>query len=165
MKTSAALTSIYSFNASLPSSASAAMATLMAGQGITGTGAFGVGETQDAGVLTTLPLYRSIAVGASPTTVCLSGANGTYNKAGNWLAFRFTPPAAGIRTITVSSTRVGADPDFLVYQNGTRLITALSPPAAAEVASAAMSTAEAVLVVNDDQLQDGGSACLTVRVQ
>ena len=165
MKSTTALTSIYSFAANLPASASSATSALLSGQSITGTDAFGTGETGNADLAVTLPIYKTITVGAPATTVCVSGVNGTYNKAGNWLAFRFTPSAAGTRTFTVSSTTAGADPDFYVYQGGANVLTAINPPASSETASITMTATQAVLIVTDDQLVDAGTSCLSVRVQ
>jgi hypothetical protein len=165
MRSSTALSSIYTFNAGLPASASQAMSQLMVSQGINGTGPFGVNETGNADLTVTLPIYRPITVGAAASSVCASGVNGTYNKAGNWLAFRFTPTSAGKRTITVSSTRAGADPDFYIFQNGVQIVNATLPPAAVETATTTMTATEAVLLVTDAALIDGGVACLDVQIK
>jgi hypothetical protein len=129
----------------------------MAGQGITGTGSYGAGETNQA---ITYPPYRTIKVGDPATTVCLDTANGTPNKLGNYAALRFNVPAMGSRTFTLTG---GTDPDFEVFQTRLKL-RAVTSTAGSEVASVNLDAGEAVVVINDDALTTG-SSCLSIKIQ
>lgn len=89
---------------------------------------FGDNETDNAGSPDVLPIHAALAVnGPTPVNLCstdefTSGLTGAVNKLGSRRFLRFTPPAAGLVTITLRATSVPpgefADPDFVVHRQG-----------------------------------------------
>ena len=101
----------------------AAVNELSAAQSINGTGAAGIGETNNGTESTSLPVYKIASVGGNAVEICSVTTNGTGNKLGNriYVAFNITSP--GLHTLRVQRTSGSAntDPDFRVFRNGTLL--------------------------------------------
>ena len=101
----------------------AAVNALSAAQSINGTGAAGIGETNNGTESTSLPVYKIASVGGNAVEICSVTTNGTGNKLGNriYVAFNITSP--GLHTLRVQRTSGSAntDPDFRVFRNGTLL--------------------------------------------
>lgn len=166
MRSLTALSTIYSFQASLPVGASAtAMSGLMSSQGITGTGLYGAGESNLPGY----PPYRVITVGSAGTNTCMSDPYGVPNKLGNYSALRFTASVTGNRTITVSSAGT-KDPDFDVYQNGVLIASANSSVVGSETKAVTVAAGDVVIVATIYELTGPtqtftGTQCVNVTVQ
>ena len=106
-KNQSTVTTVFSFlaqiSADVPSSAQA-IANLAAAQSINGTGYQGIGETNDGGVTTSLPLYKLATLGNS-VTLCSSddvkdivtGDLGENNRLGNYDFSLISLPAVGTR--------------------------------------------------------------------
>ena len=89
---------------------------LAAGQGIDGTGADGAGETNDGGIASVLPVYRTAVLDGAAVEVCSVDDAGSFNKLGNRAWVRFSVPAEGIYTITMSGPR--GNPAFGIFSAG-----------------------------------------------
>lgn len=112
---------IFSFLTSfrMNSSASdAAIDALVNSEGINGTGSYGVGETNDGGITTVLPVFKTLTVGGAPVTLCSTNDAGTNNKLGNYDFARLTIATTGSYTLTMTRTSgpTGRDPDFFISQ-------------------------------------------------
>ena len=101
---------------------------MLAPQGISGTGSFGAGETNDGGLPTVLPMVKTLTVGGGATTVCSFDDAGTINKLGNVDFLRVSVGAAGSYTLTMTRTSgpTGGDPDFFIFQAGNLIDVAQS---------------------------------------
>jgi hypothetical protein len=135
MKTTHALASIFPFLNGLKTanaSDQAIIDQLAQGQAIASvTTDFGENETNDAGSIDVLPIYTPITVDGPAVNICstdeFSGATtGSENKLGSRRLLRFTPPAAGNVTITMTATSIpageNADPDFWLFLEGQRFL-------------------------------------------
>ena len=115
----------------------AAVNALSAAQSINGTGAAGIGETNNGTETTSLPVYKIASVGGNAVEICSVTTNGRGNKLGNriYVAFNITSP--GVHTLRVQRTSgsTNTDPDFRVFRNGTLLGIADSGTVNVETAS------------------------------
>ena len=100
----------------------AAIEALAAGQDINGTGADGAGETNDGGIASALPVYRTAVVDGAAVEVCSVDDAGTVNKLGNRVFVRVSVPTEGTYTIAMSSPR--GNPVFAIFRAGTLIATA-----------------------------------------
>ncbi|MDQ2641564.1 MAG: PKD domain-containing protein [Pseudomonadota bacterium] len=138
-KDTPAMTSIFSFAAALKAARpgdAAGIDALLAAQNIDVAGIDAFATMQmSAPFSNMLPLYRTITAGV-PVDVGNSGTRTParlYNKAGNRSFLRFVPAATGAVNISVvtSNTNVApaaADPDFLVYRNGSLVALEFDSP-------------------------------------
>ncbi|MGH8239545.1 MAG: hypothetical protein ACREXP_21380, partial [Steroidobacteraceae bacterium] len=163
--TTDALTSIFTFSTGLRAAqpaAQPAIDTLLAGEDITGTGDFGVGETNDGdgnpsvnnGVL---PIYGDIARNDPPITVCSRSPFGhaSGNKLGNRVFLRFTNDMA--RPITIQATGTNSvggaipatDPDIFVLRRGTLAAFGAGTGSSETISQAALPAAAYIIEVYD----------------
>jgi hypothetical protein len=132
-RTTQALTSVFSFlqgYGAVNPAAAAGVAQLRAALQISGTDAFGSGETNDGGDASVLPVYASVALNDAPRIVCTNAANGDRNR----LGFRkfFVLQLAGDANVTVNVTgavgnpgSAGAtDPDIFIFRQGVEVARA-----------------------------------------
>jgi hypothetical protein len=133
-----AVTSIFSFVTALKAAGTgqnSQIDTLVAAQNITASGIDAFATTETHSPLTpsskVLPLFTPITLN-TPVVVSNSDDAGNYNKAGNHRFLRFVPATNGDFhiTLTTSNPDPAADPDFVVYARGARVVTATSPPTA-----------------------------------
>lgn len=110
-----------------PASA-AAIDTISAAQGINGSGYDGAGETNNGGIASALPLYKTVTVDGPTVEICSVDAAGSFNKLGNRAFLRFTLPANATVTLTMArvSGATSSDPDFTIYSNGAAIARAES---------------------------------------
>jgi hypothetical protein len=129
--TTRGVTSIFPFLAAFKAdhpSDQALLDTLAADQSIGSVADdFGDNETNDASSLDVLPIYAEIPVDGSVVNLCStdefkSTSTGSTNKLGSRRFLRFTPPASGLVTMTMTATSIPpnqyADPDFVVHRQG-----------------------------------------------
>ncbi|WP_269759617.1 hypothetical protein [Variovorax sp. E3] len=126
-RSAAPVTSIHlfaaAFNAVAPGNA-AALKSLLAGQGITSTDAYGAGESNNDSAAATpvpnvLPMYRPLAVGVLANNIaCISNVAGTGNKLGNISYLSFSVLASRDYTIQVTSGGAPGAPDFDLFKAG-----------------------------------------------
>jgi hypothetical protein len=128
MRTQASLPTIFSFAAAVRSANVATVTTALnsvisANSISTTADEWGMGETNDGGLASNLPVYTTLAFNA-PTTVCYSIVNMTdatdINKLGMVKYHRHTlstTNAAALRTVRVNF-EANRDVDFDVYQTG-----------------------------------------------
>jgi len=127
-KNTPAFTSIFSFANRLKiasASNSAAIDSLLTSQDISVTDDFGTGETNNGGDVRNLPVYSNLSSGEN-IEVCSYGSNGQYNKLGNRKFIKIEISSTGSYTFTADGTTSGDDPDFSVYQNGSRVFVSES---------------------------------------
>jgi hypothetical protein len=169
-----ALNTIFSFAAAVRSAGDAKVSTalnsLLTSQNIF-AGRFadqwGSGETNDGGRANNLPVHKTLSTTAQP--VCFNRApDGTDNKLGGNRYFRFTVPAAGVKTITAAFNAAdGHDIDFEVYQNGTLIDRATSESTTSEVISSNVAAGEIVVRVFDYNINTASTSaadCATIRI-
>ena len=102
-------------------SISAGVDALLARENINGTGILGTGETNNAGVAESLPLFIDVALGSTVNFCSVDDADpgGTLaNRTGKRQYLRFTLPAQQAVTLTMTRTSgpTGSDPDFFVFK-------------------------------------------------
>ena len=142
---------------------------LLTTQSITSMQSDAVGETNDGGVPTVLPVYKTLTVGGPPATACSVNDIGTQNRLGNFDFVRFSVPSP--QNVTISVTRTSGasstDPDFLLFRSGIFLRNANGTANNSESTSINLSAGEHLLVVTDFNNDDGTGfdACFDVRVQ
>ena len=103
------------------------IADLAEGQSIAGTGSDGVGETNDGGISSALPVYRKIDInGSTLNELCTLASEGSQNKLGNSVFISFDVALAGehIFNATTASGAMLADVDFVIYKAGVVIATA-----------------------------------------
>ena len=116
-------TSIYPFinrlKSQQPSSANA-IDSLLNTQQIYGSGDNGVNETNDGGISSVLPVYKTAPIGGDAISVCSVNDAGTYNKLGNTVFVTFEVTTSGFHTFTVTATggSTQSDPDFGLFKAG-----------------------------------------------
>jgi hypothetical protein len=129
-KSTSAFTSIFVFARALRddnSSQSANIQNLLQRENIRGTGEFGANETNDGGDVGFIGVYTDISAGVPVTGVCSTNGTPDGNKLGNRRFLRYVKTSSGpvnIQAIgaaaaSVPSSGIAADPDILVYQQGT----------------------------------------------
>jgi hypothetical protein len=127
-----ALTSIFSFAVPLKAEnpgAASAIDGLLEAQDITGPGMdiWAATETNDAGVVDVLPLYKEAVVDGGPVTVCSNDQFGTFNRLGVRQFVRFEATAAGLHRFTAVGAE-GTDPDLVLYRRGLVKISETAVP-------------------------------------
>ena len=103
------------------------IADLAEGQSIAGTGSDGVGETNDGGISSALPVYRKIDInGPTLNELCTLASEGSQNKLGNSVFISFDVALAGehLFNATTASGAMLADVDFVIYKSGVVIATA-----------------------------------------
>jgi hypothetical protein len=134
-RTTAALTSIFSFATALKNAApseSSNINALLQNEAISGADEFGSGENNNGGFtsppsVNVLPLYRPLS--ASPQLVCVRASDGqdSFNKLGFYKFFRFSLSAATSVSFNLSgqadpsaptTTQIAVDPDIWIYRQG-----------------------------------------------
>jgi hypothetical protein len=168
-----ALTSIFSFLAALQgevSASSAAIAQLRSGESITGTDAFGTGETNDGGDTSALPVYRPLVLNDPQQRVCVRASNGV-DKLGYSKFFRLTLGANSSVTLHAvgavdpgtPGSMAAADPDIFVYRRGAIVAAGTTDGSATEMISQQSLTAGTYIVeVFDFGFTGAGAHCMTI---
>ena len=151
---SAEFTTIFSFLESLrnnSSIASADITALSSAQLINGTGAEGAGETNDGGVTSSLPLYKTLTIGGGPVTICSVDDRGVFNKLGNNAFLRLSVATTSNYTLTMtqSSGLTGRDPDFSLTRMGQIIADADSTATDMEQLVTALSAGEYAIRASD----------------
>lgn len=115
--------SIYSFTDELKSQQplliSNEINSLMNQQKIFGSGSDGVGETNNGGIISSLPIYKTVSVG-DDSTVCYVNDAGVINKLGNSVFVTFYAASFGYYTFSVThSDAYGtfSDPDLRLFKS------------------------------------------------
>jgi len=133
-RTTPAMTSIFSFTTALKESVpgqSAAIDALLNGQNITSAGLDALGSTEThvptpVASAAALPVYTTLTAG-SPVTLRSGADAGTYNTLGNHRFVRYVKNGSASQTVSVSSPTLNADPDAIVYRNGTLINVSEDP--------------------------------------
>jgi hypothetical protein len=125
-------TSIYPFIELIkehqPASGSA-IDQLLAEQQIYGSGNNGIGEINDGGISTVLPIYKTVSLGDGNINVCYVNEAGVKNKLGNHIYVAFDATSTGSYTFSLNSAdSYGAfsDPDLRLYRSGIKIAENIS---------------------------------------
>lgn len=173
-----ALTSIFPFITGLRAAnagSAAAITTLVAAEGIDGTGDFGAGETNSGGGdPQVLPVYREITLNAvGPTGVCSRSpfGNTDANKLGNRVFLRFVNDATHLVTITATGTPLGGgtvaatDPDIFVLRRGELAAFGVSEVQGSEtIDQVSLPAGTYILEVYDFDIAGTAPRCMTLTI-
>jgi len=170
-----ALTSIYLFYAGLKSvlpTQAASFNLLMQGQSIFGVDAYGAKETNDAGIASTLPVYKTISPNNTSVNVCSIADFGKQNKLGDSQFLRLSITQAGNYAIQVNKfggASVASKPEFTVSQKGKIIYYVANTVVDTVSNSLSLSSGNYVIEVydlnnHDDKNTDKNTTCFNVRV-
>lgn len=171
-----AATTIFSYTVALledPLVSSAALDPLLDFQNINGAGAFGVGETNNGGIATSIPVFPTYTVGDPPITICSSDEAGTQNNIGVRVLISLEVPAAGTMTITMNraSGDTERDPNFFIFNEGA-FVTGTAEEAPENQSLTAFLPAGQLIVdafddnnLDNDENDVPGDACYAFSVQ
>jgi len=143
-------------------------------QQIFGTGSLGIGETNDGGLTTNLPVYRPITADGSPVTVCSVNDNGLFNRLGNRLFMVFDVENTQRFTFDMQRTSgpTGRDPDFRIFNQGRIFGRGISPDIDRETASVTLNPGRYMISAVDDfniRLNDedetGADSCFSFTIR
>lgn len=181
-RTTAALTSLYTFVTGLKSIAPAQAAAIdalltQAPRNMVGTTDFAVGETNNGSQPIVLPIYKPLTINQLSQPVCSTAQFGSYNRLGNRQFLTFTLSAPMTVSITLNGTPSGAgsvaatDPDFNLYRQGSRVAFGDSQASGTEVRpNVALQSGTYVLEVYDfvytsDTVTNSSTMrCMTVSI-
>lgn len=140
-------------------SSSAAVNSLMTGQGIDGTGTNGAGETHNGGLASNLPVFKSVTVGGSPVEICSVDNNGSYNKLGNraYVTVELPTTARYTFNMSVANNESGRDAEFSIYRQGEFVGRAASGTSGTEIAAANLDAGTYVIDAYDANNTGGGN--------
>ncbi|MAK60039.1 MAG: hypothetical protein CMK09_03575 [Ponticaulis sp.] len=122
----------------------AAITTLKNSFDINGTGPAGTGETNDGGLASNLPVFKTVTPGGGAVEICSVDDNGDSNKLGVRALLFLTIASDDVYTFTMTRTSgpASSDPDFRIIQNGTTIATALSGDTDTETTMESLSAGE-----------------------
>jgi len=177
-RTTWALTSIFSFLEALRDevpSQSAAINQLRNGEQISGTDAFGTGESNDGGDALNWPVYRSVALNSGQQPFCVRVQSGTNieNKLGFSKFFRLNLASASTVTIQVVGTAdpgtpgsvAAQDPDVWVYRQGVPIAFRETVGQTEQLSQIQLSAGTYIIEVYDYELVAGPTPrCMTINV-
>jgi PKD repeat protein len=175
-----ALTSLYAFIdalKALPGAPTGGIDALLQARSITGTGAFGNGETNNDTIPESLPVYKDVTLEGGPTRVCGTRTAGTYNKLGNRQFLRLVLGSSRTVTIRAQYTTEGSespftpapDPDIVLFRAGF-LAAAEGTAAGEETLTRALNSGTYVIEVYEyshidpDATSRRGTTCFNVNV-
>ncbi|WPB59183.1 hypothetical protein [Xylophilus sp. GOD-11R] len=170
MRTSPANTGIHAFHqavTAVSTSAAATLAPLLRTQAIEpNTDAWGIGETNGGGSTVALPMVQPLALGAAPTTACVSASFDPYrvgNRLGQIAYLRVAIPAAGTYRVTVDGPAT-TNPDFILRDTAGEVLRSFTTGSTTETAAAELKAGEHVIAVRDGN-RSSSHACFQVSIQ
>ncbi len=152
-----------------PSVNTAAFDALISAQSINGAGPDGAGETNDGGIATSLPVYKTATVGGAAVVICSVDNAGTGNQLGVRNMIRVNVPTAGAYTLQAVRTSgdTGRDPDIVVLLNGVTQAAGISSVSDSETLNANLAAGDYVIDVYDFRNVLGnspGDACFDFTI-
>lgn len=164
-KTTAAATSIFSFASALRTrnpGESSAIGSLLSGENIHGTGAFGDSETNNGGgVPQVLPVYLPVGIGpGNQAYACVSRQAGFQDKdkLGNRRLLSFVNDSARTVQIRVQGASnnvahvAATDPDIFVFSRGVPIVSGTTAGSNVETVSPTLDAGTFIIEVYDDDL-------------
>jgi hypothetical protein len=147
--------------------------TLLTGQNIFGTDAFGANEGNDGGNPDVLPIYKDLVINGAATRVCSSNASGTYNKLGVHQFLRLSVINEGdylISAIKANGQIITTNPNIEIYNQGRLVDDGTSPFVDSEEFTTQLDAGSYLVVVMDlknfdPNLANNRRACFDVQVQ
>jgi hypothetical protein len=128
-----------------------AVDALRLAQNINGTGVDGAGETNDGGIATALPVWRTVSIGGGAVSICSTDDAGAKNKLGVRTLLRL--PVSASQSVTLTMTRVSGatsrDPDFEVSLRGVSVATGFGAPAETETLTQTFAAGDHVIEAYD----------------
>lgn len=145
---------------------------LVNGQNISGTGEKGQGETNDGGISSALPVFKTALVNGNPIELCSTDEAGTYNKLANRAYVEFNVASAGSLTFVVSDISAVplSDPDFLIRKGKSLVGISESPDVGEESATVNFSTTGIHTLEFydwnniDEENENAGSTCFNLQI-
>jgi hypothetical protein len=136
--------------------------TLFANQSINTADAYGTGETNDGGIASVLPIYKTYgAIGSTLNTLCVEGTAGASNKLGSVAFARVTIPSTRVYSIRLQG---GSDPDFTI-SNSSVIAFGISADAGLERQDVSLEAGSYVIAVEDFNLFPGqAQLCLSLTI-
>ena len=151
------LTTIYSFVDVLklqdPAFDQDVLTNMLQSEQIFGTGPDGANETNDGGLSTNLPVFRTLEVGAEPLILCTVNDNGLFNRLGNrqFMTLDVLNDATYDFLMERESGTVARDPDFRFFRQGLLEADAISPDVDVETATITLPAGRYVISAVDDR--------------
>lgn len=168
---SSAFTTIFSFLDGLSNQAdvvASEVTAITAAQFITGSGQFGVGETNNGDLPDSLPVYLTLPTDNTPVEFCSRNTNGEFNRHGNRRFFEFEVAAAGdfrflVTRLSGSNT---SNPDFEIFKDGTSLGGGFTNTVNVEDAVGGLTVGRHILEAYDRNVLNGTTdeTCFTMRL-
>ena len=89
-------------------------------QGVFASDSLGQGERNNGSIATSLPVYKTAAIGGKPVTLCSVVDAGRFNKLGNreFVYFNVAAEAQYEISLELISNEGGRDPDFNIWKAG-----------------------------------------------
>ncbi len=143
-----------------------AFITQYGGQNITSFDEFGIGEVDDGGVASILPLYASLTANGSVLNVCSHSDAGKGNKIGVHKYIRLTIPSNNTYTVTMQKNggaAIETDPDFYVLLKGEYWAVAEGSDVDVETKDVGLNAGEHIIAATDwvHANPSGGAAAAT----
>jgi len=167
--------SIFAFNAELQNQQpelTSKLTQMLHNLNIFGTGGYGEGETNDAGLPITLPVYQQIGLGQT-INLCSDTKAQDYNGVDVRRYLRITLPTT--RSYTINAYRKGGtllrtNPQVRIFRQGNEVGSILNGTADSENAQRWLSAGEHIFEVYeesnaDQKTSNGGLACFDVKIQ
>ena len=167
-------TTIYTFIERLKNQqplVSNAIDTLLSNQQIFGSADNGLNETNDGGIASVLPVYKTANIGGASIQVCSVNDAGTYNKLGNtaFITFQVTSTGPHTFTVTESGGATVSDPDMRLFKDGNYVTGSESETVGEEILTTNLtSTGTYQLEIYDwnnyDDTENAGSYCFDLQI-
>lgn len=173
-KETEAFTTIFAFLEALENQSgvtASEVTALTTAQSISGSGGFGIGETNSGGISDALPVYLPLSTDGTTVEFCSVDNFGEYNKHGNRRYFEFNIATSGSYRFTMAreSGAATSDPDFVVFKDG--LIAGVGESAASntETADISLNAGQHVMeAYNYNNLGQGTASadvCYTMKLE
>ena len=152
-----------------------AIEQLLAEQEIYGSDNNGIGETNDGGISSVLPIYKTASIGSGNGNICYVNQAGVQNKLGNTVFLVFNALSTGNYNFSLSSAdSYGSfsDPDLKLFKSGTLVAenTSVSFDGTANLTATINNTGTHILEVSVweewPELGGGnnGTACFNIQI-
>ena len=173
------LTNIHSYLGSLAGQTgitAASLDALILQQSIGSRRADVVGETNNGGIATILPFYKTATLGGAAINLCSTNRFGTQNNLGNYDFVRFNNTAARNVTVTVTArsgpNAATVDPAFIIYRRGAEVSARDASGTTSETQTLSLPADEYVIGIvsfantgQDTMTPNGDDACYDLTIQ
>jgi len=171
-RTTPEATSIFAFIEALllqPEVDLADIVPLLTEQTISAIQSDAVGETNNGGITTSLPVFRGGTFGGSPVTVCSTDDEGLQNRLGTYAFVQFS--LASNQTVTITANRISgqspSDPEIELFREGASVGFSFSTTTDSESLTRNLEAGDYLIAITDFNNLDaaGIDVCFDVRIQ